>query len=126
MIKLNTNIVVDKKIEVWFDHKVQVGYVAHVLHSLALVLFIHFPLIENVALANHLEIRNHSSAFQVWNSNHSDFVNFLYNCFVGQGAISTRIRTNSLQKVLEVVHIAYLRRNRYTFAIASPDFAVVK
>ena len=67
------------------DVEIDVAHISHVLGpSLRLLLVVHLPLVENVILADDLEVGDHSTTLQVGHRDHAYLINLLDYCFVIQ------------------------------------------
>jgi len=85
VVKLNADVIVHKQVLVASDVEIDVADISDMLGaSLRLLLVVYLPLVENVALADHLEVRDHPPSLQVGHRDHPYLVKLLDHCFVIQ------------------------------------------
>ena len=102
--ELDADIVIDKQ-RLSSDVKVIVGDTTDASQLDVLYLG---PVIEDMTLANDLKVGYHATFVEVWDCDHSNFVDLLNDSFVSTLDRLFGIGSLRLQKVLKVVHVAYL------------------
>lgn len=79
--------------------------------------------VKDVALADDLEVGDHASLLEIWNSDHPYLVDLLHGRLVWDWHLG--VHPLPFQIVFEVVNIADLAWNGNSFAVESTDLAIV-
>lgn len=79
IVKLDSHIIIDEQV---FAPNAPI-VITKTANQPRLLLLLLVVVIKNVAFTDHLYIGDHSTFFDIWRSNHSDFVNFLHYGTIG-------------------------------------------
>ena len=96
------------------------------MEALLFICLVGVPIVEDVALADYLEVGDHAASLKTGDRDHPDLVDLLHDSFVSDRPLSVWILALALQEMLKVVDVADLRRDCHALPVSSPDVSVVK